>query len=104
MNDIKRIYISGGITNVPDYFEKFEAAELWLADHGYAPINPARINGEIPKEADFAHMEYMAICRELLRHVDGIYMLKDWQHSVGAKEELCQVLERYPEYEIMMQE
>lgn len=35
-----RIYISGGITNVPDYKAKFHKAEMDLKAKGYEVINP----------------------------------------------------------------
>ncbi|HFU2576868.1 TPA: DUF4406 domain-containing protein, partial [Escherichia coli] len=32
---------------------------------------------------------YMDICMAMIRCVDAIYMLKDWQRSAGAKAELA---------------
>lgn len=98
---MKRIYLSGPITGVPDYLERFEEAETKVQLMGYAPINPAKMNHCIPDMASFSHEEYMSICLELLRHVDGIYMMKGWENSKGAKMELTQVLERHQEYMIL---
>ena len=42
-NDIRRVYISGGITDVPNFEENFQKAEDELRAAGYAVINPARM-------------------------------------------------------------
>ena len=92
MSSKKRIYISGPITDNPDYKEDFKRAEEWLWDNGYVPISPAKINGEIPEQAEFTHDEYMDVCLSILGKCDGIYLLKGWQESRGALIELRSVL------------
>lgn len=79
-----RIYISGGITNVPDYYEKFEKAEAELINEYGSLVevfNPARISRALP---ELTHDEYMTLCFELLNMSDMIAFLPNYRESVGA--------------------
>lgn len=76
----KRIYISGKITNEPNYEENFAKAEEYLESIGYKAINPAKV-----KVANLSYDEFMKIDLCLLEMADGIYMLRDWMQSNGAK-------------------
>ena len=77
-----RIYISGPITNVVDYKEKFARAEKKIkAMHPDAEIiNPTMI--ELPSSC--SHKDYMRIDFMLLDLADAIYMLDGWELSEGA--------------------
>lgn len=79
-----RIYISGPITGVKDYMEKFRRAEDYLKSaHPAAGIlNPARVNNELPD--DFSYAEYMEISIKELSMCDAVYMLEGWRKSLGA--------------------
>ena len=81
-----KVYISGPITNAPGYKSKFEWAEAIWKDKGHYVINPAKVNATLPEETD--HDGYMRISIALLAECDTIYMLKGWQTSEGANEEL----------------
>lgn len=72
-----KIYIAGGITDVPDYKEHFKKAEEMLIDAGYAVVNPVKNDG-------FTYREYinMGLCE--LMHCDSIYLLKGYRSSTGA--------------------
>ena len=80
------IYISGGITNVPNFMERFNKAENDLISQGYEVVNPAKINANLPKIC--THKDYMTVSIALLSICDTIYMLKGYERSKGAMEEL----------------
>lgn len=77
-----KIYISGGITGVPDYREHFEEAEKCLLAAGHTVVNPARVNGELP--IDTTHDEYMKMSLVMLDMCEGIFLLEGWENSKGA--------------------
>ena len=76
-----RVYISGGITNVPDYAERFARAEEKLIALGYEVINPARVNAELPP---MEWEEYMRMSLLMISMADSAYFLTGWQESRGA--------------------
>ena len=85
---MSRVYISGGITGIPDYWKRFFMAEYVLMQMGFHKsemINPARICSLLPK--DYTHEEYMTIDLALLKTCDTIFMLKGWENSKGANME-----------------
>ena len=78
---IKKIYISGKITDNPNYKADFEAAELALKIAGFQPVNPAEEH--LPDGATWA--DYMRHDLKLLCDCDAIYMLNGWRESAGAR-------------------
>lgn len=83
------VYISGGITNIPDFKERFKKAEKHLRGLGFNVINPAALQGNV-MIGEFKNGEYMDICVPLLSLSDCIYLLDGWQESEGAKREVRQ--------------
>ena len=79
-----RVYISGPITGVDDYKDKFIDAEDRLNGEGFEVINPAAV--EFPY-AQLSYEEYMKIDMFLLDMCDVIYLLKGWNKSCGANRE-----------------
>ena len=76
-----KIYISGPITNVLDYKEKFERAEQNLkAKYPNAEIINPTVLDKLPLEYD----EYMKLDLALLDMCDAIYMMNGWEKSKGA--------------------
>ena len=82
----KKVYISGAIAHydLKERMAAFGKAEKELAAQGYVPVNPFK-NG-LPQTADWR--EHMRRDIGLLLDCDGIYMLKGWELSKGAKLEL----------------
>ena len=87
-----RIYISGKVTGTDDYMSRFANAHMKLLAAGHEVINPAEICSALPK--DMKHSEYMSVCIPLLKLADGIYMLKGWEQSPGARTEYRRAKDR----------
>ena len=82
-----KIYISGGITNVPNFMERFAEAEKRLRN-AYPKaevINPALVNSNLPKST--THEQYMKMSFLMLDMADYVYMLNNWRESCGASQE-----------------
>lgn len=73
------IYLSGPITGVPDYKDKFSQAACGLEMQGFTVIDPS-VETEGLKPQD-----YILISVARLMAADAVYMLKGWQTSKGAK-------------------
>ena len=82
-----KIYISGAITNNPNYKEDFErAADYLQREYPNAEIiNPALVNSFLPKST--THEEYMRMSFCMLDMADAIFMIDGWQESCGASQE-----------------
>lgn len=77
-----KIYISGKITGTTDYKERFARAEEMLKSRGHEVVNPCHIDdGGETKPWEW----YMKRCIPLLTECDGIYLLKGWSESRGAR-------------------
>lgn len=77
----KKIYISGPITKDPDYKKHFEYAECVLSMAGLIPVNPARNH----LEGNPTWKDFMIVDIKQLVECDGVYMLKGWRKSKGAR-------------------
>ena len=77
------VYISGPITDVPDYKEKFGLIEASLKLEGYETVNPSNVN--LGENATWE--EYMRHDIKLLCDCDAVLMMKRWQRSKGARVE-----------------
>ena len=82
-----KIYISGAITNNPNYKEDFERAEDYLQrEYPSADIiNPALVNSFLPKSTTYEEYMKMSLC--MLNMCEAIYMLNGWDKSCGANRE-----------------
>lgn len=89
-----RIYIAGPMTGKPGYnFAAFFAAEKYLLERGFEVVNPAKIIIGLFGEKEEYTPEEVEICikeeKAELEICDGIYFLRGWESSQGAKRELC---------------
>lgn len=80
-----RVYISGPITGIDDYMERFKTVESQLIQEGCTVVNPATIMEHMPP--DTVYEEYMRLSIELLQMCDCIYMMRGWNESRGANRE-----------------
>ena len=80
-----KIYISGPITNDPDYKAKFKTAQNLLEAEGYEVKNPAELIVPTP---DKEWSDYMALAIAYMLPCEQVYMLKGWEDSTGATLEL----------------
>ncbi len=89
---MKRVFISGGITGVSDYMERFRAAEEQLKRKGYKVINPTVVSKYL-LDADADWNDFMVVTQAFLDICDSIYMLCGWEQSAGAALEHKRALE-----------
>lgn len=82
-----KIYISGAISNNPNYMKDFERAEDYLGKEFPKAeiINPALVNSFLPKST--THEEYMRMSFCMLDMADSVFMIDGWQKSCGASQE-----------------
>lgn len=86
-----KIYISGPITDDPDFMQHFTAAETKLKERGHQVLNPIVWAKEGLK---LEYDEYMKLDLAMLSICDAIYMLPGWANSKGAKIELDYAADR----------
>lgn len=82
---MKRIYISGPMTGLPDLnFPAFNAAAERLRRQGHSVVNPAEIGSEPGRDwVDYMKADIKALC-----DCDALALLPGWQNSKGAHLEL----------------
>ena len=78
----KSVFISGPITGVPDYKEKFDKAEKLLSFFGYKVVNPTKIID--PLGDIFTYDQMLELDVKILTMCDCIYQLEGWENSKGA--------------------
>ena len=83
----RRIYISGGMSDIPNYEDNFNRAENTLKVFDYIPFNPIKWNEPMIKFG-LSYLEMIKIDLTYLSMCDSIYMLKGWEKSEGACAEL----------------
>lgn len=81
------IFISGPITGIKDYKDKFNEAEKYLQNNGFVNIiNPAKVAEALPVDA-IKYEDFLKIDLQMLNACSMIYMLKGWDNSKGACKE-----------------
>lgn len=81
-----RVYISGPVTGIDDYMERFSNAEKELKEQGFSVVNPAKVLSQMPADTT-SYEEYMQMSMMMLSMCSHIYMLKGWEKSTGANRE-----------------
>lgn len=115
----KQIYIAGPMTGLPDFnFEAFNKAAKKFRTKGYKVWNPAEKDEErtLDRKAretgdtleavvqGFDFREAYLWDLDKIVNGDGVYFLKGWEASLGARGEHAVALNvqaYYPEYQIM---
>ncbi len=82
-----RIYISGPITGIDDYMNRFAQTENELVKHfkRCEVVNPAALNSSMPQGSKWG--DYMMIALQAMRTCDAILLMDDWETSRGARVE-----------------
>ena len=75
-----KIYVSGRIKDYPQYFAHFKRVQNSLEDRGFEVVNPC----ELTKD-DLTYGQFMKLDIIHMLECDAIYMLEDWEKSVGAR-------------------
>lgn len=82
------VYISGPITNNPDYKEDFARAEQLLKDNGFVARNPLVVEKKLRSiYREPSYEEYLKEDIRMLLDCDGIYFLEGSEDSKGCKVE-----------------
>lgn len=89
---MRRIYISGGISNAKDYRNEFFMAEEFLSIGFDNIVNPVTIADNLKFPGAYTekdkYKEYMRADLKALLECTHIFMLKNWKTSKGACFEL----------------
>ena len=119
MSDMKRIYIAGPMSGLPEFnFPAFNAVAKHFRDRGWVVFNPAEkevektINNAAYETGDsslaikegFNFREVYMWDLEKVVVSDAIYMLEGWENSPGARGEhavAIAVKKHYPDYQIL---
>jgi hypothetical protein len=93
-------YIAGPMRGHPLYnFPAFDAASIHLRAYGHDIISPAdmdREHGFDPATSEFSEADYeAAMARDMaaIEKCDGIYLLRGWERSAGARREVAKAIE-----------
>ena len=81
---MKTIYISGQISNNPNFAKDFERAEKKLTKQGYNVINTVKVGSSL---GFLTYEQFMQLDFRLIDIADSVYMLKGWEKSQGATAE-----------------
>ena len=77
---MKKIYISGAITDDPHYLDKFARVEKHLVIQGHEVVNPTTLKHDHNK----SYESYMKEDIKALLDCDVIFMISGWTISKGA--------------------
>lgn len=82
------LYIAGPISNTTDFHERFAAGCMEVAQLGYVPLSPLEVTKAVGI-TDNGGPEVWLLCMKAdiraLLTCDGIYCLRGWENSRGAR-------------------
>ena len=78
----KIVFLSGAITGVDGYKQIFADAEQRLLEQDCTVLNPA-----VLPPSGLEWEAYLRITKAMLREAEVVYVLQNWEHSRGVKEE-----------------
>lgn len=82
------VFISGPMTGIDNYNrDVFHQEANQLRHFGFTVLNPAIFPDGL------AHHQYLAMTLVMLEQADAIYLLEDWENSVGAQAEVIRTRE-----------
>lgn len=88
MDRNSKVYLSGPITGVVDYKERFKRVQRELWNQGFSwVVNPAEIIQHYPR-ALMTYDQIMSQCYSMMSICDTILLLPGWRRSEGCKREL----------------
>ena len=81
-----KIYVAGKITGLDrsEAEKKFLKAKVKLVKAGHSVFIPT----VLPVYEDVTHENYLHICYSIIDVCDAVYILDNWQNSIGARKEL----------------
>ena len=81
-----KIYVAGKITGLErsEVEMKFSKAKVKLIKDGHSVFIPT----VLPVYEDVPHEDYLHICYSMIDVCDAVYILDNWQNSIGARKEL----------------
>lgn len=86
MDKNSRVYLSGPITGVSDYKDKFKRTQRELWQQGFAwVVNPAEIIQHYPR--GMSYEQIMSQCYSMMSMCDTILLLPGWRASEGCRRE-----------------
>lgn len=85
---MKRLYLSGPITGIADFKDRFSIAQSKLDSAGYTVVNPCEVGtiGQLGEISSWARNMRGDI--EAMMRCDGVAYLDGWQYSIGARTEI----------------
>lgn len=81
-----KLYLSGPISGIPDFAERFSAAEAELTEMGHTAINPAVL------PLGLSPADYMRVSLAQLEAAEAVVLLPGWALSGGAQIEALSAL------------
>jgi len=83
----KLVYVAGPIGDSTDFRERFAQGKLEVQSLGYNAVTPVDVCSNSTHEGHCGHTwrDHMNGDIRTLLNCEGIYMLRNWEHSRGAR-------------------